>query len=826
MSFYIGNKSSPVAGLFLPKGLYNSWLGMYPGGNTGPEIVGYGGYFGRSGNHYFARAPMDFAKIKGSDIQYNAYSISSVNIGGGSARPLIGITETGDAYTFYYNNSSPIFLTNNVIDATITTDNDIFVLKTNKVVYRHLPDGESSLGTKFRDPYGIGNKSVPSFLTTSGLISVTYNPVCMGLIDAYIAHQTSNLYFGAGSLQRWNQGWDCFDNATTWYNRVDNYRNWASGWGYNTYVHQSAVGWAYGKDFVIYPEVTSAATATYGYFGRNAYGQLGVNGGGAANFYSAACPISFSANRSLIQAVAGGHHTLITGTTHTTSQAIYAFGRNTYGQLGDGTTTNRFSPVLVFSFDTGSWKLMALGASEYASYFMVAQSYKFMSARLYSMGRGLYGENGNAGVDTSVPTLIWSNDPEITEWDVVNSCLMTAIGPQGNSNMVCNPKLGSTSAMTFVWGRNDWGQLGVGHTQDISTPVLIVGEGSHHWIDHHFLWQRPVFASDFCLSQRSDLLYSSGRNDYGQLGDGTTNHKSVATQVLNLVSVRGFTATRQIAIAQIRGSSGSQYHEYSWGATGPLSGRYEDVGSWLPIKAVAAPSTGDVPFEEISSYTLGSPCIVARSSDNRIFWFPYTGVSGLNTSYFGWWHDSSGSRFSSQNTLQLVKCIDVTRDSIVTVNNVGEMWGMGDGMIMSPWVYGSTISTPIKIVPDKSFVYFTLSSGSGYGSVHAIDNYGCLWAWGDNPSGILGNGQTSDVSSPTQIGARSDWVYLWSFKSQMLGLCADDTMWAWGNLYSGPLTTFNYGAYSSPVFIAEISNKGIIDIVCNMGSLIIKNYDR
>ena len=80
--------------------------------------------------------------------------------------------------------------------------------------------------------------------------------------------------------------------------------------------------------------------------------------------------------------------------------------------------------------------------------------------------------------------------------------------------------------------------------------------------------------------------------------------------------------------------------------------------------------------------------------------------------------------------------------------------------------YGLTTPTLIKDWSGetgiKKFSWGCTRSGYGMGAV--ITNNGKLWTWGENTSGNLGNGGTTDVNAPTQIGSDTDWQNCWVFE--------------------------------------------------------------
>jgi alpha-tubulin suppressor-like RCC1 family protein len=71
----------------------------------------------------------------------------------------------------------------------------------------------------------------------------------------------------------------------------------------------------------------------------------------------------------------------------------------------------------------------------------------------------------------------------------------------------------------------------------------------------------------------------------------------------------------------------------------------------------------------------------------------------------------------------------------------------------------------------------------------AIKNDGTLWAWGSNSDGQLGNGGTSDIWTPYQIGVDNDWSTVGTGKSSThnLAIKENGTLWAWGYNFYGQL---------------------------------------
>jgi alpha-tubulin suppressor-like RCC1 family protein len=63
--------------------------------------------------------------------------------------------------------------------------------------------------------------------------------------------------------------------------------------------------------------------------------------------------------------------------------------------------------------------------------------------------------------------------------------------------------------------------------------------------------------------------------------------------------------------------------------------------------------------------------------------------------------------------------------------------------------------------------------------------YTGLWVWGRNTSGSLGTGNTTNYSSPVQVGALLDWKDMSGGEGHTIATRKDGTLWSWGTGGSG-----------------------------------------
>jgi alpha-tubulin suppressor-like RCC1 family protein/uncharacterized protein YjdB len=102
--------------------------------------------------------------------------------------------------------------------------------------------------------------------------------------------------------------------------------------------------------------------------------------------------------------------------------------------------------------------------------------------------------------------------------------------------------------------------------------------------------------------------------------------------------------------------------------------------------------------------------------------------------------------------------------------------------------------------PSSGIIVSTLSTGGGSGGTTtlAIKPDGSLWGWGRNYNGQLGNGNTSSVMRPTQIGNES-WAFVSSANGHNAAIKTDGSLWVCGSNTSGALglgDTVNRNAFT------------------------------
>ena len=310
----------------------------------------------------------------------------------------------------------------------------------------------------------------------------------------------------------------------------------------------------------------SLAVGSDGYvyaWGSNSYGQLGnsITSNNDANPVPARVrdpnsPTNENKGLKAIQVSADSSHSLALGSDGN----AYAWGSNSYGQLGDGTTGNsRTTPVMVkkptgtpsdFTYvqvSAGSNYSLALGSDGYA----------------YAWGNNPYGQLGNnTETDSSVPVRVRDPDSPTNENNGLKAIQVSA----GSSHSLA---LGS-DGNAYAWGWNNYGQLGDGTTTDRSTPVA-VRKPAGTPIDLTYLQVSAGYQHSLAVGS-DGYAYAWGWNYYGQLGSNTssTDANPVPVRVHDPVNPKngskGLLATQVSAGSNHSLAPGSDGNAYAWGS--------------------------------------------------------------------------------------------------------------------------------------------------------------------------------------------------------------------------------------------------------------------
>jgi alpha-tubulin suppressor-like RCC1 family protein len=244
---------------------------------------------------------------------------------------------------------------------------------------------------------------------------------------------------------------------------------------------------------------------------------------------------------------------VIAGRMHTCALrgggTVWCWGYNVEGGLGDGTTTNRSTPVRVTQ---GNARTLFTNAADVAAGGGTSCASK-TDGTTWCWGRNDYGQVGDGTtrdrtsavrVKTSKQISLSADVLDMTGGHDYNCARRsdTSVWCWGNGQLFARPVLQSGSSFVgtvqlaahishtcarkadrtvWCWGDNSWGQLGDGSGLGSAEPVqVLLGPGGPPLVDAIDL-SRGSYAFYTCTRRQDASPWCWGDNDYGQLGDGT-----------------------------------------------------------------------------------------------------------------------------------------------------------------------------------------------------------------------------------------------------------------------------------------------------------------
>jgi len=231
--------------------------------------------------------------------------------------------------------------------------------------------------------------------------------------------------------------------------------------------------------------------------GNDQYGQLGDGTYGFAHVSDTFIQIGTASDWKFISA--GLDHTLAIKNDGT----LWAWGYNFHGHLGDGTYDDRHRPVQIGT--ENNWKTVATGLN-----FSIAIK---TDGTLWGWGFSSVGSIGllTNGEFTS-PTRIGTDN----DWKSI------AVGKQGLHTLALKNS-GALYVFGSIWS-SGIGALGLGENVNFALVPTQIGTNS----DWRYI--SAGFNNSFGI-KNNGTLWGWGQNDFGQLGDGTTQDKVLPTQI-------------------------------------------------------------------------------------------------------------------------------------------------------------------------------------------------------------------------------------------------------------------------------------------------------
>jgi alpha-tubulin suppressor-like RCC1 family protein len=463
--------------------------------------------------------------------------------------------------------------------------------------------------------------------------------------------------------------------------------------------------------------------------------------------------------------------------------SLWAWGNNTTGQLGDGTTTNRNSPVNILP----NSKWISVAASSNTSFGIkidgslwawgVNNSYLFGNnnpsegQRIVPVQVGTDTNwkyiitNGNfvVGLKTDGTLWNWGNNTNGSLGDGTNVAkpVPTKLGADANWSTISINNNNTTIALKqngtiWAWGYNGDGMYGNNTTVTSNVPIQINSDTN---------WKMVEAGGNHVLAIKQDgSLWAWGNNSVGQLGNGTTSTSTQNTPIRIGTDNNWTKISTKWGFSFALKSNGSiwSWGSNSYGRSTHISGNSTNqptqIGTGINWTNVFA----------------GSNATIAIKSDKSIWiWGSNSnGALGLSTDSF---------KKSPIRVISSVGWKEVSNNGSTSfgIKLDGTLWAWGRNSL---GIYGNSATEssniPIQIGSANNWKSVIINAA---GSITALKTNGTLWTWGSNWSGTLGDGTRNSNYTITQIGTGTTWDKIFGNSFNVFAIKTDGSLWGWGS---------------------------------------------
>jgi alpha-tubulin suppressor-like RCC1 family protein len=427
---------------------------------------------------------------------------------------------------------------------------------------------------------------------------------------------------------------------------------------------------------------------------------------------------------------------------------IRCWGANLAGQLGDGTTTSRLSPVTV----QGGIPFYAVAAGHDHTCAIAG------GGAAYCWGSGGNGRLGDGTFSSRLtPTAVTGG----YAFQMVSAGAATTCGV-------------TTAGVGLCWGSNYTGQVGDNTTTDRAAPTPIAGG----------LTFQAVYAgwTHSCGLTTTGAAYCWGANFSGQLGDQTTNSSNQPVPVAGGLTFKALAVGNLFTCGITTAGAG-----YCWGNGG--AGQLGD-GSFQS-KSSPSPLSGGL---VLSAITAGQDhaCAIATNSVGYCWGYNVFGQLADGTNI----NRGAPVLISGGLLLTAISANMSYHTCAIATNGTTQCWGQsafgetGDGLA------GFTMTPGI------------VSGAGGYDRVDVGDAHTCAittagtgYCWGFNADGRVGDGSLLDRAVPTAVnGGLAFQAISAGWYNNSCGL-ASGAAYCWGSNYYGHLGDGTFTQRSAPSLV-------------------------
>jgi alpha-tubulin suppressor-like RCC1 family protein len=522
-------------------------------------------------------------------------------------------------------------------------------------------------------------------------------------------------------------------------------------------------------------------------WGNNNHGQLGNgNAGGDSHVPVLVSTSQVSGETYFIEVSAGGSHTCAI----TSTGVGYCWGEDTFGRLGDGgTETDRSEPVAINPATiTGETYFRSISAGQFHTCGIT------VSGRAYCWGSDVNGALGDGGgaLNALSPSQI-----DTTVISGEKSFIKIQSGRYFSCGITADRK-------TYCWGQNDFGQLGDGTTNTAYSPSAL---DDTTLPANAMLKDLVVGHSHTCGITDAGLAYCWGSDQWGQLGDGGLSADKSSPSPVNTYNVSSPESFVELASGQNTFcATTNRGKAYCWGEDSDY-----ELGDGNPSQDSSVPVTVDNTTIGVDKYFVRLQLECSQS-------FALTGQSRV----VGWGNGDPALGLNDLSTITGDQGIFLlaggcSHECLITAEGVAYCFGsdfhgmLGDG--------GGTVSSTTPVSVDTTqmagSVLFRSLSKNGLRHQCGVAADGIGYCWGHDSNGQLGDGGAvgDDITYPVLIDTlamtgSTKFIQISGGYWHSCGVAADGKAYCWGINGFGQL-----GDNNSPTESASPVPVGTVNVV-------------
>jgi alpha-tubulin suppressor-like RCC1 family protein len=439
---------------------------------------------------------------------------------------------------------------------------------------------------------------------------------------------------------------------------------------------------------------------------------------------------------------------------------LKCWGSNWAGQLGDGTSTNRKTPVDVVGLSSGVLAV-SVGRNGHTCALITGSGMK-------CWGNNSSGELGNGTMDRSA-----------TPSDVIGLAGGVSAIATGYSHTCAL----TISGAAKCWGSNDDSQLGIGLSARRTIPGDVAGLDTNITSVDAGWWHT-------CAVTSVGGAKCWGDNNSGGLGDGSETNRNVPVDVSGLTgSVLALASGNKHTCALTTNGSVKCWGDNGVGQLGDST----TTRKLIPVD-VTGLSSG------VTAISAGGFHTCALMTNGGVKCWGYNGSGQLGDGTYNNRNEPVDVSGLTSNVTALATGWDGHTCALTTSGGV-LCWGnnsngqLGDGSLIGQ-------ATPQNVSGLTSGITTIMAGGRHTCAITTATGMKC---WGANSDGQLGDGSFFDHATPQNVsGLTSGVVGMATGGNHTCAIMINGTAKCWGNNYNGQVGDGTYRYRNTPVVVTGL----------------------